>query len=250
MKALLLAAGEGTRLRPLTDRIPKPMLPIDGRPLLEHLVGLLRAHGVTEVAINLHHRGEAITDHFGDGTGLGVRIVYSHEESMLGSAGAAKRLERFLDEPFLVLYGDVLTDVDLTRLGALHRRSGAAATVAVYPVDDPARCGVVELDATGRVRRFVEKPAPGETESSLGNAGVYCLEPDVLSLVPPEAPSDFGHDLFPRLLDSGRTMVAYHDPGAYYLDIGSIERYEQAQSDARAGRIDLPALAGPDAVAC
>lgn len=250
MKALLLAAGEGTRLRPLTDRVPKPMLPIEGRPLLEHLVGLLRAHGVSEIAINLHHMPEVVTQHFGDGSRFGVNLTYSYEEQLQGSAGAAKRLVRFLDEPFFLLYGDVLTDIDLTLLAERHRRSAAAVTLAVYEVDDPGRCGVVELDAGGRVRRFVEKPGPGESDSSLANAGVYCVEPDVLSLVPSDTPSDFGYDLFPRLLRSGRTVVAHRDPDAYYLDIGSIERYERAQCDARAGRVVLRTFAGAEAAAC
>lgn len=250
MKALLLAAGEGTRLRPLTDSLPKPMMPVAGQPLLEHLVSLVRSHGVTEIAINLHYCGDAITEYFGDGSAFGVRIAYSYEEALLGSAGAAKRLERFFDEAFLVLYGDVLTDIDVTQLAELHRRTAAMATLAVYEVDEPSRCGMVELDGAGRVQRFVEKPLPGEIESSLANAGIYCLEPEVLNLVPSGLRADFGHDIFPHLLAMGETVVAYHDPTDYYLDIGSIERYEQANHDMRMGHVVLPGISESGAAAC
>ena len=159
MRALILAAGEGTRLRPLTLTCPKPMLPVGGRPVLEHLVRLLRRHGVTEIAINLHYRPEVIVRHFGDGARFGVSITYSPEERLLGSAGAAKRLEWFFGETFFVLYGDVLTDLDLGSLVDRHRARRAAATLALYEVEDPTRCGIVEVAADGRIVRFAEKPA-------------------------------------------------------------------------------------------
>lgn len=250
MKALLLAAGEGTRLRPLTERMPKPMLPLGGRPLLEHLVNLLRVHGVTEIAINLHYKPEAIVDHFGDGSAFGVRVTYSREETLLGSAGAAKSLEDFFDGTFLVIYGDVLTNVDLTQLAKLHRGREATATLAVYEVEDPTRCGVVDVDAAGQVQRFVEKPSPGEVDSSLANAGVYCLEPGVLDHVAPNTASDFGHDVFPRLIEAQQTVIAHQDPSAYFLDIGSPQRYEEAQDDLRSGRFVPSGVPRSDAVAC
>jgi NDP-sugar pyrophosphorylase family protein len=234
VRALVLAAGEGTRLRPLTLDRPKPMLPIGGRPILEHLVALLRRHGVTEIAINLHYKPRMIVEHFGDGAGYGVSITYSFEERLLGSAGAAKRLEWFLSEPFLVLYGDVLSDLDLGGLVERHRARGAQATLALYEVEDPTRCGIVELAGDGRIIRFVEKPAPEAVVGNLANAGIYVLEPEVLGLVPPGQAFDFGRDVFPLLLERGGSVYGHRTPG-YVLDVGSPERYAQAEADLRTG---------------
>ena len=216
------------------------MVPVGGKPVLEHLLGLLRDYGITDVAINLHYRPEAIVDYFGDGGDFGVRITYSHEERLLGSAGAAKRLQPFLDETFVAIYGDVLCALDLDELLDLHRRCSAEATLALYRVPDPGRCGIVETAADGRVVRFVEKPA--FDMGNLANAGVYVLEPSVLDLVPPGGAYDFGHDLFPDLLAQGRRMFARLGSG-YILDIGSMERYEQAQADYAAGLIRRPVAA-------
>lgn len=236
MKALILCAGEGTRLRPLTLTRPKPMLPLAGRPLLEHLVAYLRHHGICDIAINLHYLPQVITAHFGDGTRFGVRITYSHEERLLGSAGAARRLESFFsDQPFVVLYGDVLTDTPLEPLLAQHAAMRAALTMALYRVPDPWRAGIVELDGAGRVVRFVEKPAPDHVFSDLANAGIYVVSPEVLNLVPPAEPYDFGHDLLPRLLAAGMPVYGLVASG-YVLDIGDPQRYAQAEQDLLAGR--------------
>jgi mannose-1-phosphate guanylyltransferase/phosphomannomutase len=235
MRALILAAGEGTRLRPLTLDRPKPMLPVGGRPLLEHLVCLVRQHGIREVALNLHYKPEAIIDYFGDGARFGVSITYSHEERLLGSAGAARRLDWFLREPFIVLYGDVLTDVNLSALVDLHYAQDGLATLALYEVEDPSRCGIVELERDGRISRFVEKPAPDTNPSRLANAGIYVLDPRLLKLVPPEQVADFGLDVFPAALQLGLPLYGHRVDG-YVLDIGSIERYRQAESDLGTGR--------------
>jgi mannose-1-phosphate guanylyltransferase/phosphomannomutase len=241
MRALILAAGEGTRLRPLTLERPKPMLPVGGRPILEHLIALLRRYGVVEIAINLHYKPEAILDYFGDGSDFGVSLTYSYEERLLGSAGAARRLAWFFDSPFLVLYGDVLTDLDLSALVNRHRATGAVATLALYRVPDPSRCGIVELAEDNRIVRFVEKPPPDDLFSDLANAGIYVLEPSVLADVPAGQPFDFGHDLFPRLLGRGLPLYGFCLPG-YLLDIGSIERYRQAEADWGAGTFRTAAL--------
>lgn len=235
MKALILAAGEGTRLRPLTLDRPKPMLPIGGHPILAHLIAYLTGHGIHEIAINLHYRPEVIRDEMGDGSALGARITYSPEERLLGSAGAVKRLAAFLDEPFVVLYGDVLIDVDLGAVIAHHRATGAQATILVHEVDDPTRCGIVDLDPAGRIHRFVEKPAPEAVFSNLANAGLYVIDPAVLDLIPDDRPSDFGGDVFPALLERGRPVAGLTLPG-YILDIGAPERYAQAEADLRSGR--------------
>jgi mannose-1-phosphate guanylyltransferase / phosphomannomutase len=234
MRAMILAAGEGTRLRPLTLERPKPMVPIGGRPILEHLITLLRRHRVTQIAINLHYKPEAILDYFGDGDRFGVSLTYSYEERLLGSAGAARRLAWFFDGAFFVLYGDVLTDIDLSALMNRHQATGAAATLALYRVPDPTRCGIVELAEDNRVVRFVEKPRPEEVFSDLASAGICILAPSALADVPTGRAFDLGLDLFPSLLRRGLPVHGYCLPG-YILDIGSIDRYQQAESDARAG---------------
>ncbi len=235
MKALVLAAGQGTRLRPLTLHQPKAMLPIGGTPLIGHIVALLRRHGVTDIAVNLHHCPEAIRAYLGDGRSFGVRITYSHEPELMGTAGAAKRLEGFLDETFFVYYGDVFTMADLTALSEFHRAKDALATVAVHTVQDPWTKGVVEWDEdSGRIERFVEKPPRGEEPSDLANTGIYVMEPQVLDYIPPDRFCDFGYDVFPALLDAGMPVYAYRIQ-EYLMDIGSLEKYEQVQKDYERG---------------
>ena len=228
MKALILAAGEGTRLRPLTTDRPKPMLPVGGVPLLEHIVALLHRHGVTHIAINLHYKPWAIVRHLGHGQRWGVRIHYSFEKQLLGSAGAAKRLEWYLDESFIVFYGDVYTEMDLSALMTAHRHSGALMTMALYEVDNPTACGIVELDDQSRVRRFVEKPAPDQVFSRLANAGIFVVEPQVLSELPQEQYLDFGRDIFPQMLVKGQTIMGYPITTPL-IDIGTPENYQKAQ---------------------
>jgi NDP-sugar pyrophosphorylase family protein len=228
MKALILAAGEGTRLRPLTADRPKPMLPVGGVPLLEQIVTLLKRHSITDIAINLHHKPWTIIHHLGHGRHWGVRIHYSFEETLLGSAGAAKRLEWYLDESFIVFYGDLYTDLDLSSLVAAHRKGNAPITMALYAVDNPTECGIVELDAQSRVRRFVEKPPPEQVFSRLANAGVLVVEPKVLSWLPSDQYLDFGHDVFPQILTSDQSIVG-HPIKDTLIDIGTPENYKKAQ---------------------
>lgn len=232
---MLLAAGEGTRLRPLTEHCPKPMLTVGGTPMLEHLVALLRAYGVTEIAINLHYKPQSIVSHFGDGSRFGVSITYSYEAELLGSAGAARNLDRFLDETFFVLYGDVLTDIDLAKLAQQHRARSAAMTLALYEVEDPSRCGIVRTREDGKVEAFVEKPGLDQIVGRFANAGVYVAEPEILAHIPRHRPSDFGHDLIPELLRRRAPIYAF-PTDAYVLDIGSPERYAQAEADFATGR--------------
>ena len=228
MKAIILAAGEGTRLRPLTEHCPKPMLPVGGRPLLEHLLKLLCNHGVREVAINLHHRPEAVTSHFGDGSSLGMKIAYSHEKELLGTAGALRRMASFLDDTFLVLCGDLLTDVDFTSLVEFHRWRSAVATTALHRVEEPGRAGLVDAASDGRILRFEEKPPRSRRFTNLACAGIYVFEPSVLAEIPEGRPSDLGHDLFPSLIDKGLPIYGLEGVG-HVLDIGSPERYALAQ---------------------
>jgi len=181
------------------------MVPVAGRPVLRYLLEWLRAYGIQEVAINLHYRPEAIRGALGDGAALGVRLTYSYEARLLGSAGALGPLASFLDCPFVVVYGDVLTTLDLAALAAAHRRGGAPLTLALYEADNPTECGIVGTDppalapgGDGRVVRFVEKPAPEEVFSTLANAGVYLAQPEVARWVRPGERLDFGQDLFPE----------------------------------------------------
>ncbi len=228
MKGMILAAGEGRRLRPLTNSLPKPMLPVAGRPLLEHIISHLRHCGVTDLAINLHHLPQAVMEHFGDGSRWGVQIRYSVEAELLGSAGGVKRLQSFFDEPFVVYYGDLLTRADLRPMIAAHRRRGdAIATMGLYRVPDPWNRGIVQIDSAGRITRFVEKPPRDEAFSNLANAGIYVLEPEVLNFIPPDSPCDFGRDVFPALLTAGATVAGYV-LDAPLIDIGLPEKYREA----------------------
>jgi len=239
MKAIILAAGEGTRLRPLTRDRPKPMLPLGGQPLVGYLVALLREHGVREIAVNLHHRPDSIRAYLGDGRDFGVRVTYSHEETLLGSAGAVKELERFFDESFFVLYGDVLTDVDLSALVERHQECHASLTMALHEAEEASRCGIAEIDGEGMVRRFVEKPPPCEVFSTWANAGVYAAEPSIFRFIPEDSFFDFGNQLIPLLLEKEERIGAYLSE-SYFLDIGSTERYEQAERDLAGGAVSLP----------
>lgn len=224
MKGLILAAGEGQRLRPLTLTCPKPMLSVAGRPLLEHTIALLRHHRVTQLAISLYYKPESVTAYFGSGRRWGVRILYSYEQHCLGSAGAAKKLAWFFDQTFVVFHGDLYTELNLRPLISFHRRHGALVTIALYAVPNPTACSVVELDARQRIRRFVEKPAPEVVSSNLANTGIYILEPAVLSLVPCKTFFDFEHDLFPVLLDLELPIMGFPIQ-EFLIDIGTRDKY-------------------------
>jgi NDP-sugar pyrophosphorylase family protein len=228
MKALILAAGEGTGSRPLAADGPIPMLPVGGVPLVEHSVSLLQRHGVTHIAINLHHKPWAIVRHLGHGRRWGVRIHYSFEERLLGSAGAAKRLEWYLDESFIVLHGDVYTEMELSAMMTAHRQGGAPITLALCESDSPTGYGLVELDGRSRVRRFVEKATPDRGFSRLAVAGICVVEPPVLSGLPAERRLDFGQDVFRPMLAEGQTITGY-SVTAPVIDIGTPENYQQAR---------------------
>ena len=247
LRAVVLAAGEGTRLRPLTLTRPKPMLPINGEPLLHYTLQWLRRHHVNEVAINLHHCPDVIVDYLGDGSRRGMHIVYSYEDQILGTAGAVRKLSTFADRrPLVVVYGDVLTDLDLTSLVAVHNRfialdPCAGVTMSLYRVGNPTEVGLVGMDRDGRITRFIEKPKADEVFTDLESAGVLIIEPDVISCIPPNTFCDFGRHLFPLLLDQGITMYGWVVPyGTYVMDIGTPERYALAQRDwhVRTERVD------------
>jgi len=232
MKAVILAAGVGTRLRPLTDACPKPVLPIAGRPLLARTLDWLRAQGVGEVALNLHHLPDRVRDCLGDGAAWGMRLRYSYEPVLLGTAGAVRAIDQrfpgWLDQPFLVVYGDMLVDIDLQDLLDFHRAKRALFTMALKHTAHPVSQGMVELEASGRVVRFVEKP-PLWDRGDLANAGLYLCEPPLLSWLL-DGPSDFGCDLIPALVAADAPVYARLARG-YLLDIGTPAAYAQAQQD-------------------
>ncbi len=237
-RALVLAAGEGTRLQPYTLDRPKPMLTLAGRPMLEHTIEWLQHFGLCDVAVNVSYLPHVITEHFGDGTRYGVRLTYSHENPIMGTAGAVRRLDGFVGEsPLVVVYGDVLTDFDLQALLTFHaenvvRDPDTAVTMSLYRVPNPTEVGLVDLDARGRIRRFVEKPRAEEVFTDLAAAGVLVLEPWVAQQIPPETFYDFGLHLFPELLASGKSLYGWIIPeDAYVLDIGSPSKYDQAQRE-------------------
>jgi NDP-sugar pyrophosphorylase family protein len=242
MKAMVMAAGLGTRLRPLTDFLPKPMMPVANRPVLHHLLNLLRRHDVREVGINLHAYPELIQAYFGDGSKLGLSVNWSHEPELLGTAGGTKKLEEFWDgETILITSGDGLHDVDVTALLGHHKRTGALATLTVKPVSDPSAYGVVILDRDTRVRGFQEKPTRDEARSDLANCGIYAIEAELLDRIPPDTFYDFGTEVWPSLVAANEQVYAYTTM-AYWNDVGDLDELRNTILDAVLGRvrIDIP----------
>jgi NDP-sugar pyrophosphorylase family protein len=242
VKAMVMAAGLGTRLRPLTDFLPKPMMPVANRPVLHHLLNLLRRHDVREVGINVHAYPELIQSYFGDGSKLGLSINWSHEPELLGTAGGTKKLEEFWEgETILITSGDGLHDVDVTALLGHHRRTGALATLTVKPVSDPSAYGVVILDRDTRVRGFQEKPTRDEARSDLANCGIYAIEAELLDRIPPDTFYDFGTEVWPSLVAANEQVYAYTTM-AYWNDVGDLDELRNTILDAVLGRvrIDIP----------
>jgi len=243
MKAVVMAGGEGTRLRPLTSNQPKPMVPIVGKPCMEHIVELLKKHGFENVIVTLAFLPQAIRSYFGTGESLGVEIEYSVEETPLGTAGSVGLAADKLDDTFLVISGDALCDIDLSALVDFHREKGAAVTIGLKSVENPLEFGIVVTDDEGRVERFLEKPSWGQVFSDTINTGIYVLEPEVLRHIPPDGPYDFSKELFPLLLEMGRPIYGYVCEG-YWQDIGNIDQYRQANFDAldEKVRLDIPGI--------
>lgn len=249
MKAVVLAGGEGTRLRPLTLTTPKPLLPIANRPFLEHQLAWLAGHGVDEVVLSIGYRPDAFIEHFGDpGRFGGLTLRYATEPEPLGTAGAIRFAagpaggwaDGRLSERFLVCNGDVLTDLDVTSLVAFHHERGAEATISLTRVDDPSAFGVVPTDKSGRVLGFVEKPAPGTAPTDWVNAGTYVLEPSVLDLIPDGRSVSIERETFPAIVGGSGRMYAQPSP-ASWLDIGTPAKYLQANLDALGAQTVLAA---------
>jgi mannose-1-phosphate guanylyltransferase/phosphomannomutase len=238
VKAVVMAGGEGTRLRPLTSNQPKPMVPIVGKPCMEHILELLGRHGFDDVIVTLAFMPQAIRSYFGDGESLGLSIEYSVEESPLGTAGSVRLASGKLDDTVLVISGDALCDIDLGRLLAFHQERGAAVTIGLKAVENPLEFGIVVTDEDGRIERFLEKPSWGQVFSDTINTGIYVLEPEVLRHVPTDRPYDFSKELFPLLLEMGRPLYGMTCDG-YWQDIGNLDQYRQANFDALDGQVEL-----------
>jgi mannose-1-phosphate guanylyltransferase / phosphomannomutase len=230
VKGVVMAGGQGTRLRPLTSNQPKPMLPIIGRPMMEHVLVLLREHGLTEVVATVQFLASVVRHYFGDGSDLGLSLAYATENEPLGTAGSVKNAEHFLDDTFLVMSGDHVTDLDLTAAAAFHRERGAAATVVLKRAENPLEFGIVITGEDGRVDRFLEKPGWGEVFSDTINTGIYVLEPEVLDYVPGGEEFDFAKDLFPLLLEKGLPLYGFVAEG-YWADVGNLEAYLEVHRD-------------------
>jgi mannose-1-phosphate guanylyltransferase/phosphomannomutase len=250
MRAVVMAGGEGTRLRPLTSNQPKPMVSLCGKPCAEYIVELLKLHGIVETVGTLAFLPKMIRDYFGDGSDLEVSMQYSVETQPAGTAGSVKLAEGFLkDDTFIVISGDALTDFDLTELIAFHRRKKAMVTIALKRVENPLEFGVVVVDDEGRIQRFLEKPTWGQVFSDTVNTGIYVLDPEVFQHIPADKPYDFSQDLFPKLFDMGAPMYGYVAEG-YWQDIGSLDQYLQANRDLLDGKVQaaIPGIELPNRI--
>ena len=238
MKAVIMAGGEGTRLRPLTANQPKPMLPMANRPMAEHVVNLLRRHGFDDIVVTVAFLANQIRTYFGDGSEFGVRMVYAIEDSPLGTAGSVRNARDELDERFLVISGDVLTDIDLSELVAFHEKQGSVATLALKSMENPLEFGIVITGADGRVERFLEKPGWGAVFSDTINTGIYVLEPEVFDWIPEGRQVDFSGEVFPAMLEAGRHLFGFV-AGGYWEDVGTLEAYVGAHRDILDAKVDV-----------
>ncbi|UKS24771.1 NTP transferase domain-containing protein [Paenibacillus sp. HWE-109] len=238
MKAVIMAGGKGTRLRPLTCHLPKPMVPLLGRPCMAYIIELLRKHGIQDIAVTMQYKPDVIRDYFGDGQAYDVNLHYFEETSPLGTAGSVKQAQAFLDETFLVISGDALTDFDLEHALAFHKEKQAKATLVLTRVSHPLEYGVVMTNAQGQITRFLEKPSWGEVFSDTVNTGIYILEPEMLERVPQGQEFDFSQQLFPDLLQEQNSLYGYISPG-YWMDIGNLQQYRQTQFDMLDGKVQL-----------
>jgi len=248
MRAMILAAGLGTRLRPITYEMPKPMVPVLNRPVMEHIARLLARHGFTETIANLHWFPELIEAHFGDGSAFGIELSYSREEQLLGTSGGVRNAAGFLGDSFLVISGDALTDIDLGAMREFHEGHGGIATLATKRVDDTSQFGVVITGADGRVQGFQEKPDPAEALSDLANCGIYMLRSEIFDFFPapgtskaagaddPAGFADWAMDVFPRLLE-GDVPFYSHEVEAYWNDIGNLDELRESTVDALTGAV-------------
>ena len=235
-QALILAGGKGTRLRPLTYELPKPLFPLAGKPMMEHLLNRLRNAGVRDILVSVGHKAEKVISYFGDGSKFGVKITYVTEPEPMGTGGPLTLATNMLDKSFLMLNGDVVTNIDFQDLAAFHRRTGALGTIALFQVEDPSRFGAVEL-VGNKIARFIEKPEKDQSQSKLINAGIYVLNRDILKHVP--RGSCLIEDVFSQLAPSGALSGYVHGgEKAYWRDIGTERSYAAVLREVKKGRLD------------
>ncbi len=240
MKAVVMAGGEGTRLRPLTSNRPKPLVPVLNKPIAQHIIEHLKRAGITDIVITLYYLAEEIQSYFGDGSDLGVNLIYSIEDSPLGTAGSVKKAEQYLnDDTFIIVSGDALTDINIDKAVAFHREKKSEATLVLQHVENPLEFGVVMTEDDGHIRRFLEKPSWGEVFSDTVNTGMYILEPSVFKLMEPAKSYDWSQDIFPRMLAESSPLFGYILED-YWTDVGSLDQYRQAQYEMLAGMTKLP----------
>jgi len=239
MKAVVMAGGEGSRLRPLTIRRPKPMVPIAGKPVMEHILNLLKRHGITEVVVTVQYLASSIEDYFGSGSQFGMRITYSREDVPLGTAGSVKNAEEQLTEPFLVISGDALTDFNLTDFIQYHNDKKSLATLLLAHVPNPLEYGVIITNEDGHISQFLEKPSWGEVFSDTINTGIYMLDPKVFTYFEKDKPFDFSQELFPFMLKKGDPIYGYVTPSGYWCDVGNLSEYMRANADVLQDQVDI-----------
>ncbi|GAB4460442.1 MAG: mannose-1-phosphate guanyltransferase [Armatimonadaceae bacterium] len=240
MKAVVMAGGEGTRLRPLTSNRPKPLVPVLNKPIAQHIIEHLRRAGITDIVVTLYYLAEEIQNYFGDGSDLGVNLIYSIEDTPLGTAGSVKKAENHLnDDTFIIVSGDALTDLNIEKAIAFHQEKKSEASLVLKHVDNPLEFGVVMTQDDGRIQRFLEKPSWGEVFSDTVNTGMYILEPSVFDLMEPNKNYDWSQDIFPRMLAEERALFGYVME-EYWTDVGSLEQYREAQYDMLNGKTTLP----------
>ncbi|MDR3347412.1 MAG: NTP transferase domain-containing protein, partial [Helicobacteraceae bacterium] len=239
MKAIVMAGGFGTRIAPLTNSVPKPMLPVLNQPMMEHIILQLREVGIREFVVLLYFKPEIIKDYFGDGSRLGIKIDYVLPDDDYGTAGAVKKAQHLLNEPFIIASGDLVTDFDFKKIVAFHENKQSKLTITLTSVADPLQFGVVIADKKGQIKRFLEKPGWGEVFSDTINTGIYVLEPEILSYIPENTNYDFSKDLFPKLMNEGIALWGCNTHG-YWRDVGNPNSYREAMEDLLARRIALP----------
>lgn len=240
---MVLAAGVGSRLDPLTSQLPKPLVPVANRPVMEHILRLLKDHGIEDVVSNLHYLPDKIRNYFGDGSSLGMNLDFRYEAELSGDAGGVRACKEFFgQETFIVLMGDLLTDADISRVIAEHKKKKALATIGIKRVSDVSQFGVVLTDNDGFVTGFQEKPAPEEALSDFASTGIYVLEPEIFDYMPKTGSFGFGRQLFPQLLNDKLPLLAV-DLKSYWTDVGTIQQYRNSNFDALEGKllVDIPA---------
>lgn len=238
MKAMVMAAGVGTRLRPLTHFIPKPMIPIVNKPALEHTLELLKKHNFDEVIINLHFYPDMIRDYFGDGRRYGIKIQYSQEKVLLGTAGGVKRAERHFNDTFVVMSGDGLTDINLSKAVEFHKKKKSLATMVLKKVDARFDYGVTLIDQYNRIEKFIEKPAWSDVFANTVNTGIYIFEPEIFKYIPKNKFYDFGREVWPLLLARKKPLFGY-EMNSYWCDIGNLQEYKRAEKNALEGAVKV-----------